>query len=246
MAIKLLSPVTLAATTIKGTDSGGAFTATVAAGTYVLSGYDVAGDDLLFAIKTALQAAGGTDSWNVTVSTAGIISIENVTNAWTINWTGTFDETILGVTNDGLTMAGDADATDAISAQHKYGWYSSGTVPIDTKETKQATASQSRSNAGTYHNVLRGSLRGVRLVSVDGEQRKKAYDVSGSDNESWADSFWPTANAGQNIRLYPDVTYPAAYYDCVLALEACENSAPARHSRGVELYSWDIPLRAKV
>jgi hypothetical protein len=227
-------------------------TATIAAGTYYISG-DGTASDLLVAIDTALTAVAGT--WTLSL-TSGVISFLCAGGTWSIDWdyTGTgfyaFDATILGIASISAAFGAATGVADACDYQHQRAWYSSRAVAVDSGRTPIAVTSQTVAPSGRVSTVQRGSVQYRRDVSHEAESAAKTWPTSGSNNQDWL-SFWRTACAGQTIRYYPDVSVTTAfaeytgatgYYICLFDDETCKAFDPDRMSAGLEVYSWSVGL----
>jgi hypothetical protein len=261
---KLLAPIVITANSNDDIryEAQSAGTATIAAGTYYISG-DGAADDLCLAIKTALDTASSA-TWTVAVSTTThLVAIRcNTTDssAWSIDWdysAGGFNGfvgTVLGVSS--LSAAfGDADnAYDYADVIHSYSWYPDAAPSTDDghagiTEATESDVAQHRAQSGAVWTVRTGGPFETRLVTFEGLARNKVITPDSvfytEANESLQTFIATYAYAGQRLRYYPSYS-DAHYFDCVLDEETLRQYRPRRLAPGVALYGIDIGMRGYV
>ena len=235
--------------TIVFDEGSGALTATIAAGTYFLRG-DGAADDLALAIKTAMDAAGGSYSLN----TYGQIA----TGFYFLEISGTdcfFD--IAASTFDVAGLLGMTSANETIASQHdlkvQINWNSS--QPLAGKETSnQSNVSQYMTAEGQVHTYVGQDGLVSRLLEhelVNAHKTKRAIGANASF-ETW----WGRARTGVRFEYHEvalqsstglaDTTSATLQDTLILGQDACNAFTPARLSRGLALYSWSLDCRRYV
>ena len=223
-------------------NDGSWFTATIAEGSYFITGDDEA-TDLLKAIKTAFDAVG-TGTWTIALSSSNKVQFTcNTSGAvWAIdmdNAATTFDFEILGAADISAAFGAADNVADTLDYQHRHGWYSTQTIESDTDELGEIDAAQNRSKGSKISTVKLGSDHVVRAISHAYEPYRKAFAQSGYENQSWS-AFWVTCNSGEAVRYYPDVDTDDDYFTGVLRGDALAKMNPARYNAGVAVYNWIV------
>ena len=244
MATKLLAPVVIgtADNGIRASDSGGAFTASIAAGTYYITG-DGESDDLLAAIETALEAGGASDDWSVTIS-AGIVSIADEDNAWSIDWDhadSTFPCATIGVTDASAAFSGASGVVDSGDAQHLYGWYSTNSYRVWLLRE----GGYSRQHIAAGGNVYSYSLESVREwrdLGFTVEPGHKIVPRSGYTNQDFGTGYFPYMATNNLSRFYPDSSDSETYTTGIWERDSCARFEPRRFSIAVDLWDFDLVL----
>lgn len=242
---KYLSPVTIDSTNnaMRITDSGGAHDVTLTAGDY----YPEQSSSLLSHIQDRMNAAG-TDAWEASLNQHKVEITCDA--AWSIDWdygSGACEAlaAILGIASSSYATW-DTGAADGVyltaDHQHQNGWYATqGVVSQPVDDHREASVKQERAASGRIYTVTEESYD-VREIQHDYEPVYKLYPTSGYTNEDWTQSFWPTINAGQRLRYYPDATTDATYFDCVADLDTCRDAKPDRYDLGTNLYGFNVGL----
>lgn len=219
---------------VDATDSGGAFTATIAEQTYYLSTSDGTSTTFLEEFEDQLNAAG-TDTWTVTIAAGeggtGKVTI-TCSAAWTITWdaASTPVKEICGYTGN-LSKSGGTGATSTNQAKGLWlpncppsnlygnsvaGWYESSTRG---QHAPDGTAT-----------VIGGPKRQVNELRWNAIKRAKALaEHEATTNESYM-TFWldfmqgdQTGSSVGRFRWYPDADDDATYFSYVM-LDMLSNS----------------------
>jgi len=196
---KVLAPITVDATndTFVGSDTGGAFTATITAGTY--------GTILELVDELATQmTAQGNGTYTGAVSSVGQVTISgDETWTWTEATTDNDLEAILGIIN------GDSVSSDILTPgnRHKYGWYpgvisygtSSGTgVANDSRWTQDWSLAASVSGSGEPRIVVPSRPGYRRTLDFDLIKQTELQDVNRGIHALMVNGF------GKVLRWYED------------------------------------------
>lgn len=200
------------------TDSLGAATATIAAGTYYMT-------SLLTALDTALEAAGAGDTWSVTGSFGeggtGKVTIDNTSygGTWAITWSGTSTGQIV---RDLLGYSDDISTTTAATGayQAKGVWMPDG--PLQTKHGAGVGKIESdyRTTENAAGNVwsIYGQRKTVYACEWMVTQPKTRTSAESTTNESF-ETFWIDGILGEQsymavggpLRIYWDADDDATY-----------------------------------
>lgn len=262
---KLLAPIVITVDTNDDIryEAQSAGTATIAAGTYYISG-DGAADDLCLAIKTALDTASSA-TWTVAINTlTNLVAIRcNTTDssAWSIDWDysaggfNAFSGTVLGVASLSAAFGAADNAYDYADNQLQYAWYPDAPPTSDDGhgtiiEPVERDIYQSVARSGAVWTVQLGDDRETRRVFFEALPRWKVLTsddifTTGYTNQDLKTFIASYGYAGQRLRYYPSYS-DEYYFDCVLSQETLENFNPARYAPGVDLYSVELFMRKYV
>jgi len=231
-----------------GEDTGGGvtnYTATLAAGTYFVSGDDAA-TDLLKEIADAADAAGGSGTWVVALDGTADhkVSIKNSDYTWEILWDDaatTLDGELLGIDDLTASFGAAADTAVVTDYQHKNGWYATQAIEWHDAVTNRKRVSRVESVWGVSvsKDVLASTER-LRLRHAY-EYHYKSYPDASYTNQSWVD-FWLTCNAGERVRFFADATSSMVTFDGVFLPDSLGMAEPGRFSRGINRYSFGVDL----
>lgn len=230
-------------------NGGGAEDVTIAAGTYYAVDDDSA-SCLIQAIETALKTSASGSGWVVSIDSDDKVQCTNsdTSGTWAVYWghgNTTFDETVIGVAA-GTTWAETQDEIETADNWCAYRWTATQGVSVDTEGEGEGVVNQHLSLGAQVYTVKLGADRDVRIIGFVAEPKRKAIAVSGYTGQAWRNDFWPTANAGETVRYYPDQTVTGTYDEYVLDKDACEAAKPQRRSPGLALYDWLIVMREYV
>lgn len=248
---KYLKPYTITANSnddLRAESDGGAFSCTIAAGTYYVSG-DGDSSDLLYQIETALNGADpGTVTWSLSISSNKVnIARAANTNAaylyfsYSASGFNAFDPTWLGFDSIGTeTIGATVDSIDA-DQQHPGSWYSTQAPLADPLPYYYDNEiAQAQTKTGVVYTVQVGELKQARDIAHAYEPSYRAYPVDGYTNESWL-AFISEVADGSTVRYYPDVD-SSTHWTGVIDRRNLTLAKPERLSPGVALHSWNITL----
>ena len=242
---KLLAPIPITATTngISITDSGGAATASVTAGTYYWSD-DGTSSDMVAALKTALDAAGS-DTWTVALNaTTHKLSFDcdgGLSGAWAVDWDNaatTIDTTLLGIADTSAAFGDAPDTPVTLDYAARAQWYSTN-PPARDEDGDEFLQAQSTAASGRVWTMRHGAKLVARELAFSVEPQAQAVPPdTGSVGLDWRTALFPYLQTDSAVRYYPDVGTASDFYKCHADEATASGYRPVRHSPGVALYSW--------
>lgn len=265
-------PVLLSAVVIDSTNKAIRFreasvteTVNIAEATYFLRG-DGASDDLLLAVKTALETntnAVDPNTYNVTVawdtapgSLCATITIARATggSVFSLQWADsltTLSEAVLGFPN----------TNDSVNTSAKVGTLTPNCTWLPDQPASQsdpffeAEAKQTLMVGGQVRTFERGgpySRRRLGFAFVD--PKRTIQSAITADPTRTYEKFWDVINDGRRLELHEQSISSGTALSALsssteigsdwhLDEESCQSFTPQRLEPGLELYSWSIGLR---
>lgn len=233
-------------------------TVTVASGTYFILG-DGTASDLLAAVKTAIDGAGATNTYGVTIlfdrtaaNVSAAISIARTVGAATFQFLWGDALTTFVAAYLGFTQVNTADSTATkVSTQSPRALWVSDQPYAALEPIKQRKVFANRAQSGIVKGGARTSTWQVKRLDMEAVSSFRTNDgVDTGDTERTFDAFLDYVGDGKQCRLYladfetsaTSALIGTLTFTCEFSQESIEEFAPKRLEPGAALYDFSVTL----